>query len=279
MPLTGAGCPPRTYIQSGVAAEYEEYSAEEGDFFSSGDGRAGIMYTSINLQRKHNLSFSFIPQRKVCTLCPTVKEHAVLGTPRGGNTRSPGKEVFILSDQSYPPLLPSSLDKSCIRIIRLEFGSLHELVTIFLELLEGRSLASGSLVLIFSATHLANVGLAAYIEDLVATKKRILGGLGRDIHFSPAPPMLLYGTGNRDLIWQTGLKAGPLRNSTLRTATGGPWTTSWKTGRVAANHSSQQGSGCTPPWTATTRRYGQSSATGRFPTKWGRSPLSTRAGS
>ena len=191
------------YLQSGAAAEFDEFSADEGDFFSSGDGRAGIMYTSINLQWKHNLSFSFIPQRKVCTLCPTAKEHTVLGTPRGGNIRSPGKEVFILADQSYPPLLPSSSDKSCIRIIRLEFGSLHELVTIFLELLEGRFLASGSLVLIFSATHLANVGLAAYIEDLVATKKRILGGLGRDIHFAPAPPMLLNGTGNRDLICST----------------------------------------------------------------------------
>ena len=39
------------YLQSGAAAEFDKYSADEGDFFSSGDGRAGIMYTSVNLQR------------------------------------------------------------------------------------------------------------------------------------------------------------------------------------------------------------------------------------
>ena len=55
-------------------------------------------------------------------------------------------------------------------------------------------------MLMFSASHLANVGLAAYIEDLVAAKKRVLGALGRDIYFSAAPPMLLLGTGNRELI-------------------------------------------------------------------------------
>ena len=97
-----------------------------------------------------------------------------------------------------PPLLPSSSDKNCLRIIRLEFGSLHELATILLELMEGRTLTRGSVVLLFSVTHLANVGLAAYIEDLVEAKKRILGALGRDI--SSAPPMLLAGTGNKELI-------------------------------------------------------------------------------
>ena len=52
----------------------------------------------------------------------------------------------------------------------------------------------------FSASHLANVGISAYIEDLAAAKKRITGGLGRDIYFSSAPPMLLSGTGNSELI-------------------------------------------------------------------------------
>ena len=68
-------------------------------------------------------------------------------------------------------------------IIRAEFGSIHELVTIFLELTEGRSLVRGRVVLMFSASHLSNAGLAAYIEDLVAAKKRVLGALGRDIYF------------------------------------------------------------------------------------------------
>ena len=188
------------YLLSGAAAGEDVYDQEEGDFFNTGDGRAGLMFMSTNLQRKHNVSYSFIPQRKVCTLCPAATDHPVLGTPRGGNAKSPGREVILLTDQSYPPLLPSSSDKNCLRIIRLEFGSLHELATILLELMEGWTLTRGSVVLLFSATHLANVGLAAYIEDLVEAKKRILGALGRDIYISSAPPMLLAGTGNKELI-------------------------------------------------------------------------------
>ena len=61
-------------------------------------------------------------------------------------------------------------------------------------------LASGSIILIFSASHLASVGLTAYIEDLVAANRRIFGVLGSGIYFTWAPPLLLSGTCNSDLI-------------------------------------------------------------------------------
>ena len=60
----------------------------------------------------------------------------------------------------------------------MEFGNIHDLVTILGDLLRERTLASGSIILIFMATHLANVGRASYIEDLVAANKCILGTLG-----------------------------------------------------------------------------------------------------
>ena len=91
----------------------------------------------------------------------------------GNNRRQAEREVILLGDQALPPLLPSSSELNCMRIIRLEFGSLHQLVSIMLDLLEGRRLCPGSLILMFSVTHIAQVGIAGYIEDLVASKKKI----------------------------------------------------------------------------------------------------------
>ena len=89
--------------------------------------------------------------------------------------------------------MPSNSAHGCIRIIRLEFGSIHELVSTLLELLEGRKLGSGSIILLFSATHLSHVGIAGYIEDMVAARKRISAALGGDIYVSTAPPLLMCG--------------------------------------------------------------------------------------
>ena len=36
----------------------------------------------------------------------------------------------MLGDQAIPPMLPSNNDRGCIRIIRIEFGSLADLVNI-----------------------------------------------------------------------------------------------------------------------------------------------------
>ena len=187
------------YLQSGGAAG-DDIPPEEDDFTSLGDGRAASMFISCNLQLKHNISYSFNPTRKVCTFCPAARDHSVLGAPRGSSSNPPGREAIVLSDQAYPPILPSNSERACIRIIRVEYGTIHDLVTTLLDLTRDRVLANGSIIMIFSASHLANVGLTAYVEDLVAANRRISGVLGRSIYFTGAPPLLLGGTYNSDLI-------------------------------------------------------------------------------
>ena len=187
------------YLQTGEGA-LDEFPSEDDDFLSTGDGRAARMFVSCNVPLKQNVSYSFDPVRKACTFCPAARDHQVLGTPLGNPTHAPGREVLILCDQSFPPLLPSSTDKKCLRIIRLEFGSIMDLVGILLDLLRGRSLTNGSIIMMFSASHLANVGLAGYIEDLVSARRKLAAALGRGIYFAAAPPMLLGGTRNTDLI-------------------------------------------------------------------------------
>ena len=70
---------------------------------------------------------------------------------------------------------------------------MNELVSILLELLEGRRPSPGSIIMIFSLSHIANVGVAACIEDLVACRKHLVGALARDIYVTAAPPLLLPG--------------------------------------------------------------------------------------
>jgi hypothetical protein len=54
----------------------------------------------------------------------------------------------------------------CVCVIRLEWGSINEIIDVFLDITRGCSIPAGSVVLIGSLTHLADVGLAAYAEDL-----------------------------------------------------------------------------------------------------------------
>ena len=188
-----------SYLQSD-AGHLDEGFAKGGDFLSNGDGRAARMCLRVNLLRKLTISCSFDPQRKVCLSCPGAISHPVLGSPVADGRRKKEREVLMLGDQALPPLLPSSSAQNCIRVIRLEFGSIPDLAKILLELLDGRQLCPGSIILLFSASHLANVGLAGYIEDLVAARRALQGALGPDILVSSAPPLLLCGLEREEAI-------------------------------------------------------------------------------
>ena len=158
------------YLQSG-APTVEEVLPQDGDFFSTADGRVLRMHMESNLPLKSNAAFSFNPWKMVCTNCLGAPNHPVLGYPRNKPEDNPGREAIILSDYSYPPILPSSLYKKCLRIIRPEHGNIFELTNILLDKLRGQQLSGGSIVMIFSAAHLARVGLKSYIKDIVTAKR------------------------------------------------------------------------------------------------------------
>ena len=187
------------YLQSGEAA-VDDHQEAEGDFFSTGDGRVRLMYMDCNLPRKRNIAYSFNPWELLCTGCRAFNSHPVMGARQGSRDGRAGREVIILSDQTYPPATPSSSELGCIRIIRLEHGSIPDLCGALLDLLNGRVLNPGSIVLIFSATHLAQVGLTAYVTDLVAAKRRLYSSVGKDVYFAAAPPLLITGTNNKELV-------------------------------------------------------------------------------
>jgi hypothetical protein len=60
-----------------------------------------------------------------------------------------------------------------VGVIRLECGSIMELVNLFLDLTRGCSIPAGSALLVGSLTHLADTGLGAYAADLSDAAARI----------------------------------------------------------------------------------------------------------
>jgi len=67
---------------------------------------------------------SFNPVNWKCASCPN--NHSVL-EGKGGRC------VIILADQNFPAILPSA-ENRCMAIVRLEHGSLDELIDLFLKI-------------------------------------------------------------------------------------------------------------------------------------------------
>jgi hypothetical protein len=102
-------------------------------------------------------------------------------------------EVLILADQSYPALLPTSGQQLCLKLIRVEHGSVESLGQELASLAKGMELAKGSIILIHLRSHMAKAGTAGYIEDFLQEASLIKSRLGQHLLVAPAPPMFLAG--------------------------------------------------------------------------------------
>jgi hypothetical protein len=89
-----------------------------------------------------------------------------------------GKEtqIWVFSDQNFPPCLPNPTGKQCLKIVRVENGDLQTIV-----------------ILLASATHLLREGVAGYIDSYLDTVDRIKIGNRKNILVLPAPFVLMGG--------------------------------------------------------------------------------------
>jgi hypothetical protein len=119
---------------------------------------------------------------------------------RGGASGTGGRQVVILADQCFPPILPASGEEKCLIILRIENGGLPALVDEFLDLFGNRLFPAGSVILVSSPSHLAQVGLSSYVEDLLATTKKLEEKLGKETRVRPLPLLLLPGCQDPNLV-------------------------------------------------------------------------------
>jgi len=170
-------------------ADGERAQVQEFGSFESGDsGPAERVHLRHVHERNRNISTSFNPSTMTC-YCKGGEGHRVL--PRSGskpeNHLSP--PVFVLADQHFPASVLSGDDpeQECLKIVRVENGTLHEMMSVFLDLVQGSFVPMGTVVLVAGLAHLGHVGLSAYAEDLHSVSKRMYDRFGSGVK-------LLHGT-------------------------------------------------------------------------------------
>ncbi len=82
------------------------------------------------------------------------------------------------------------MEGRCLSIMRLESGSMDELVDLFLKTLRNTTVPSGTVVLIGSISHLAWVGVHGYSSACINAKRSVSGAIKGFlvIPFIPPPP-------------------------------------------------------------------------------------------
>jgi hypothetical protein len=83
--------------------------------------------------------------------------------------------IFILSDQNIPPVVHCEKGLNCPKVLRIENGTIGELVRLFVETVPVGRVPPVSVIACSSATHLADVGVAAYAKDFVEESRKNFG--------------------------------------------------------------------------------------------------------
>ena len=83
----------------------------------------------------------------------------------------------------------------CVRIIRVEDGSLQEIVHALADAIGGAALVKGTVFLIGSLSHLSTVGTGQYITDWVRTRHWLRSRFGEHCMVLPLLPVLVQGGG------------------------------------------------------------------------------------
>jgi hypothetical protein len=163
-----------------------------------GDGRIMSGGLKIDLSEMKVTCVSF-DQDWRCLACSHPSNRPVFG--KWGCADLPSiPQAIILADQSVPAILPVKSAQQCIKIFILEHGSLLSLWAELEKLIGNRRVPKGSCILVFSASHLAAVGIAGYTEEFLVVKMMIKERLGKATIVLPLPPILLGGSDRPDLL-------------------------------------------------------------------------------
>ena len=145
-----------------------------GSFDSANDGRLEKTNMRYSYDNTQNISASFNMDSLSCNTCLEMTEHVALYREvEDEDMASLTPVCFFLTDQNFPPCIPVEAYGECIKILRIEDGTLKELTNAFTEVVLGFSIPAGSTVAISSLTHLAKVGPVAYTEDYCNAVKQI----------------------------------------------------------------------------------------------------------
>ncbi len=181
--------------KSGVGRDWAEVGQGPVDrrasFITPDDDRLLFNSNSFRMEDMKNVSRSFDEKGR----CVTCKRglHDVFTTGSGKPV------VFCLADQHFSPAIPSKDEKECMRVLRMEDSSLREITREFLNTLDGRRLAAGSVVLLGSLYQLSFDGTAQYAEDWHWCRRTLMDEVG-EVLVLPLLPMPLEGMEDSETV-------------------------------------------------------------------------------
>ena len=173
--------------------------ASSGSLYNGEASRIQHCHTSFNFPTKMNVMSSFDIDKMRCGCCT---EHWKILEKRV-HARHVERRTFVLTDQHFVATAPAvTPGKQCLKIIRIENATLWELYNFFRSMLSqgDLDLPVGSAILFGSASHLANVGLAYYTEELVLVNKNLREMFSGEVVLLPCPFMLVEGSSNAALL-------------------------------------------------------------------------------
>jgi hypothetical protein len=155
-----------------------------------------------NYSAKQNLSSSLELQDFHCYTCMGEGHWVLHREGEQIDIRELTPVAFVLSDQNFPASLPvEDCGGECMKIIRVEDGTLLELVAVLLEATRGFVVPAGSVVVIASASHLAWVGAAAYAREYTVAQHRLRAAFRGGIEVVHGVPLLASGVPDCNGAW------------------------------------------------------------------------------
>ena len=103
----------------------------------------------------------------------------------------PAASCFFLADQSFPAALPAGGSGRCCAVLRIEDGSLLDLLAHCRKLTDSSKIPVGTVLVVSSLSQLRRAGTTAYASDLMLLFKTVeedYGGRIRVVHGLPLPP-------------------------------------------------------------------------------------------
>ena len=97
-------------------------------------------------------------------------------------------------------MVPTGGEGECLKILRLEDGSLADLANIFLDLTRPFLIPAGSVLLLHSTSHLSWVGPAAYAEDFERARIKICSSFNFSICVLHGLPILSCGSLDKNVV-------------------------------------------------------------------------------
>jgi len=163
-----------------IKAEVEKI----GSMNPPGDTEVLRTFRGVRMQRggemvNQYITMSFDPANLQCLSCS--EEHGLVQ----GNTPI----TIVLSDENFVPTWPNSENGKCVAIIRIEGGTLDELIDIMGDTFGRTGLPEGSVVLLGSVNHLHRWGTSRYARDWTRIVMEV-GGRWPTVRICPLVPVI-----------------------------------------------------------------------------------------